>query len=83
MLTQLQTDPPVQPEAGDGPGALLGLVAAGILSIELPLLTAGVLATVGAARLAGSLPVGASRLPALTAGVIGFLVPWSILIGLR
>jgi hypothetical protein len=61
-------------------GGLISLGIIGMWSIGLPLFVGGVLATIGSIRLAHSIGRnGPSRLPALAAGIAGFLLPVAVL----
>jgi|GEM_PF-5930280 len=61
-------------------GGLISLGIIGMFSIGFPLFIGGVLATIGSVRLARSIgTAGPSRLPALAAGVAGFLLPVAVL----
>ena len=61
-------------------GGLISLGIIGMWSIGFPLFIGGVLATIGAVRLASSIGhAGRSRLPAVAAGVAAFLLPVAVL----
>lgn len=61
-------------------GGLISLGIIGMYSIGFPLFIGGVLATIGSVRLARSIGrAGPPRLPALAAGVAGFLLPVAVL----